>query len=636
MKKIFIITSAIALLSVFSGCNKYLDIVPDNVATIDYAFRMRSTAEKFLFTCYSYMPSQGSIGGNPAFFAGDELWLVPTNTTASWQIAKGNQRVVNPYSNYWQGAESGKDLYEGIRQCNIFLENIDIVPDMDQSEKNRWIAEVKVLKAYYHFWLVRMYGPIVLIKKSLPVSANSEEVRRPQSPVDSCFSYIVQLLDEAAPDLPDRIVNEASELGRMTKAIDLSLKAIVLVTEASPLYNGNKDYSGFKNTKGVSLFNTTPDPAKWQRAADACKKAVDFCESLGYQLYHYHPVLSQYDLSDTTLTKMSIRNAVTEKWNPEIIWGNTNSMATSGSVQGSATPRGLDPAKSSNTSTRGSIAPPLKIAEMFYTNHGLPIKEDKTWDYTGRFNIKVPGDPDKYNLKVGYATAALNFDREPRYYADLGFDGGIWYGQGHYDDKGSDLLFVSSKQGEPAAAINLSSYSTTGYWPKKLVNFQNIIGDVSGYTVKNYPWPVIRLAQLYLLYAEALNEVSGPGPEVYKYIDTVRARAGIPSVEDAWSQYARDPGKYKTKDGMRAIIQQEELIELAFEAKRFWYLRRWKEAVQELNQPITGWDLDQPTAEGYYRERVIFNQTFTTKDYLWPLNESVLLANDKLVQNPGW
>jgi len=87
---------------------------------------------------------------------------------------------------------------------------------------------------------------------------------------------------------------------------------------------------------------------------------------------------------------------------------------------------------------------------------------------------------------------------------------------------------------------------------------------------------------------------------------------------------------------LRKIIHQERLIELAFEGKRFWDLRRWKEAVNELNQPITGWDLDQESAEGYYRERLIFNQTFSTRDYLWPLNENALLANDKLVQNPGW
>lgn len=634
--KRYILGLASAVILFFASCNKYLNIVPDLAPTIDNAFALRSQAEKFLFTCYSYMPSHASLGGNPALLGGDELWLVPTSDNIPWMIARGNQRIVDPYSNYWQGTQGAKDLYEGIRQCNTLIDNIGRVPDMEQSEKDRWIAEAQFLKAYYNFWLVRMYGPIVLMKQNIPVDADEDEVRLPQSPVDSCFNYIVELLDNAATNLPDRITDEASELGRATKAIALSLKAEVLVTAASPLFNGNKDYTGFKNSEGLDLFNTTVDPQKWERAKAACKEAVDFDESLGYRLYYYQPAFAQYDLSDTTLTKMSIRNAITEKWNPEIIWGNTNSMATQAGVQGSATPRGLDPAHLDNQGTRGSIAPPLKIANMFYTDHGLPIREDKDWDYAGRFNLKIAGEADKYNLKEGYTTAQINFNREPRYYADLGFDGGIWYGQGHYDDKGSDLLYVQAKQGQPASKIVESAYSTTGFWPKKLVNFQNIISSGNTYTVQDYPWPVIRLADIYLLYAEAINEADGPTPEALKYIDTVRARAGIPTVEDSWTLHSRTPNKFKSKDGLREIIHQERLIELAFEGKRFWDLRRWKEAVSELNNPITGWDIDQASAEGYYRERTIFDQTFSTKDYFWPLNENVLLANNKLKQNPGW
>jgi starch-binding outer membrane protein, SusD/RagB family len=636
MKNKLIIALFVVSSFFFSRCDNYLDVTPDNVATIDYAFRLRSTAERFLFTCYSYLPSHGSINENPALLSGDELWLPPTNTNPGWMIARGNQRVVEPYVNAWQGSNGSKDLYEGIRQCNVFLENISTVPDMTESEKRRWIAEVKFLKAYYHFWMARMYGPIVLIKENLPVSADPDQVKIPRSSVDESFEYIVQLLDEAEPDLPESISDEVTELGRITKAISLAVKAEVLVTAASPLFNGNGDYQGFTNNDGTPLFNTTEDMEKWQKAVEACREAIDFCESVGHHLYRFEPRFSQYELSDTTLTKMSIRNAVVEKWNPEIIWGNTNSMVGQGGLQGSATPRGLDPSRTGNQGTRGSLAPPLKIAELFYSNNGVPIREDKDWDYSGRHNLKIAGVDDRFNLKQGYTTAGLNFDREPRYYASLGFDGGIWYGQGRTDDKSGDLFFVSSKKGQPAAPINLTSYSTTGYWPKKLVHYQSVIGSGNTYTTENYPFPVIRLADLYLLYAEALNEVSGPEPEVIQYVDTVRARAGIPGVEEAWSNYSKNPEKFTTREGMREIIHHERSVELAFEGKRFWDLRRWKKAVNELNKPITGWDLFQETAEGYYRERLIFNQRFSTKDYLWPLNENTIQANSELVQNPGW
>lgn len=635
MNKKNIIKLLISFALIFScGCNDFLDVTPDNIATIDYAFRMRSTAERFLFTCYSYMPSDASNTENIGLLAGDETWLVSTNANNIWQIARGYQRVVNPFGNAWQGDRGSKDLYQGIRECNVFLENIHLVPDITEYERKRWIAEVKFLKAYYHYYLVRMYGPIVLIKENLPVSATPDEVRVPRSPVDECFEYIVQLIEEAEPSLPAKIDSEISELGRITKAIALSLKAKVLVTAASPLFNGNTDYTGFANKDGTLLFNTTFDETKWQIAADACKEAIEFCESLGHELYIYRPQLLRYNLSDTTMIQMTLRNAFNEKWNSEVIWANTNSIVSS--LQSNSTPRGLDPALSANNAVSGNMAPPLKIAEMFYSDNGVPIDEDITWNYNDRFKLRIPGYEHRFNIKEGYTTAQLHFDRENRYYAYLGFDGGIWYGQGRYDDESSDILYVQSKQGQPAAPINLGSYSVTGLFPKKWTHFESVIGTGTSFTRKTYPWPIIKLNDLYLLYAEALNEVSGPSAEAFLYLNKIRARAGLPDVQSAWNVYSRNPSKYTTKEGLREIIQRERTIELVFEGQRFWDLLRWKTAMTELNKPITGWDVFQESAEAYYRERLIYNQTFRVRDYLWPINENVILANPSIVQNPGW
>src|SRR5690606_33991599 len=210
MKKIITLLFTLVGLSITS-CHKYLDIVPDNVATLENAFTMRNTAERFLFTCYSYLPDHAGLGGNPALLAGDEAWLPPQMLPEPLQIAKGNQKLVEPYMNFWEGKNGGKNLYLGIRDCNTFLENVDKVPDLSNEEKKRWIAEVKFLKAYYHFYLFRMYGPIPLIKENLPVSAGIEEVQIPRAPADECVDYIVSLLDEAADtdftyhSLPDRI-----------------------------------------------------------------------------------------------------------------------------------------------------------------------------------------------------------------------------------------------------------------------------------------------------------------------------------------------------------------------------------------------------------------------------------------------
>ncbi|MEC3878495.1 RagB/SusD family nutrient uptake outer membrane protein [Parapedobacter sp. 10938] len=631
MKEIKKIAIGVLLLLMVS-CDSYLDVVPDNVATVDHAFNMRNTAEKYLFTCYRYLPSHASLSANPAFTSGDEFWFSNSfllfHSAPGWQIARGNQGVVDPILNYWDGVSQP---FRGIRDCNIFMENIGRVPDMEDEEKNRWIAETKFLKAYYHFWLMKLYGPIPIIRENLPVTAPAADVRVVREPIDDVVAYIVGLLDEAVVDLPAEIPDALTGLGRITQPIALSLKAKVLVTAASPLFNGNTEYIGFAGPDGRELFNQTYSDEKWQLAADACRAAIEACHEVGMELYTFESGISQYTLSEATTTQMSIRNSVAERWNSEIIWGNTNSTSTS--LQRQATPP-LDPSNSVNQNTLGNLAPPIKIAEQFYSKNGVPIAEDVTYDYAGRFDLREAEEADKYHLQTGYTTVGLHFDREERFYASLAFDGGLWYGQGRLND--NDQWTIQAKLGQAQTRVSNNRFSVTGYWPKKLVNYENIIGDGNTYTIQYYPWPVIRLADMYLLYAEALNEVNGPSDEAYDYVDRVRKRAGLPTVEEAWTTFSRQPDKYTTKEGFRSIIQQERLNELAFEGKRFWDLRRWKRAHIELNNLITGWDIDQENPETYYRQRVLYNQTFMMRDYFWPIREHNLIVNRNLVQNPGW
>jgi hypothetical protein len=616
------------ILFVNSSCKDFLDVVPDNVATIDNAFSMRSQAEKYLFTCYSYMPHDGDLAADPAMLAGDEIWRIEQNVSGFVNVARGFQNVVNPYGDNWT------KLYQGLRNCNIFLENINMVPDMEDAERIRWIAEVKFLKAYYHFYLVRMYGPIPMMKVNLPVDADVNSVKMYRDPVDSCFNYITKLIDESAPELPLTLDNPLLELGRITRPIALSLKAEVLVTAASPLFNGNADQAMLKNNNGVQLFNQTFSKAKWDSAAIACKKAIDICHQAGFELYYYKQDFQQFNLTDSITTQLSIRNSVCKRWNSEIIWANRQSNI-SGGLQNLAMPY-VDPMFSNNFSVRGELSPPLKIAEMYYSKNGVPINEDKSWDYANRYALRIAGMNDKLYVRNGYTTAKLNFDREPRYYADLGFDGGVWYGQGKYDDKDYlGLWFLEAKHGQ----INGNTFdrgTVTGYFIKKLIHYQNVIGTTPTVSVSTYFWPLKRLSDLYLQYAEALNESEGPGAEVYKYIDIVRQRAGLPGVESAWRDYSTNPSKYTTQNGFRDIIHQEQLIELAFESNRFWDLRRWKEASKVLNAPIQGWDGNQSLAVNYYRPVTYFNQTFGIKDYFWPIKEANIELNRNLVQNLGW
>lgn len=621
----------------FFSCNKYLDIIPDNIATLDYAFHSRNAAEEFLFTCYSYLPKEGDINGNVAFTAGDEL-LIPAKTQdditgvtgINGDIARGLQSVVKPIGNIW--SNGNESMFKAIRDCNIFLTNINSVRDLQNYEKKRWIAEVRFLKAYYHWLLLRMYGPIPIKDENNPISVRPEDAQVIRQPVDSCFNYIVSLIDLAAEDLPAQIQDPLSELGRLTKLIALSIKARILVTAASPLFNGNTDYAGFKNKNGEQLFSTSPEPQKWVKAVEACKSAIDLAHSTGVKLYDFSAQGNTYNLGPEMKKRMDLRNIVTEPWNSEIIWGNPNSMVQR--LQEFL----IVPYNQSTGNAAGwyrsFLSPPLKMAQLYYTKNGLPIKEDKTLDYSDITQLRTATADEKFEIKPGYETARLNFDREPRYYANIGFDGGILFGAGNFDE--NNCWHYAARKGQYSTLGSSAGKNFTGIFCKKLVSYLNTMSNSFAHSVLPYPYPVIRLSDLYLLYAEALNEAVGPGVETYKWIDSVRSRAGIPSVEESWSQYATNPSEYTNKDGLRKIIRTERLIEMAFEGNRFWDLRRWKESEKVLNSPIQGWNMNESDPASYSKLTLVFDQSFYKRDYFWPIAEQDIIENKNLVQNPGW
>jgi hypothetical protein len=619
-----------------SACKDYIDVVPDNVATIDNAFSLRNEAEKFLFTCYSWLPNNSDAQSNIGFLAGDEVWLpvaqreiYPAN---NWRIARGGQNVNQPLVDSWRSG-----LWIAIRDCNIFLENVsDLskVPDLSIDDRSRWIGEVLFLKAYYHYLLFRQYGPIPVVEKNISLDADQSAVRVEQRPVDEVVNYIVSLLDSAAQkSVPLIIPNKAAELGRVTKPIIQAVKAEVLLTAASPLFNGNTDYQAMRNSKGEQLFNPTYEASKWTKAAEAAKAAIESADAAGIRFFPFNKAeYGQFKMSDATAQVLGINLGFNERWSAEHIWANPNYQAWN--IQRDAMPL-LTPEAVVGTA-RQHLSAPLKIAEMFYTKNGVPINEDKTLDFNDKSSLRAATAADRYYIKEGYTTARLNFDREPRFYADLGFDGGIWF---KFDTKSlsdEDTYYVQAKLNQPAGANNHGWINETGYFLKKLVNWEQAFSS-NGVSYKSYPWPDMRLSDIYLMYAEALNEANGPSADVYAYLDRIRERAGIPGVLTSWSQYSSNPDKPTTKEGLREIIQRERMIELAFEGKRYWDLRRWKLAVKYFNQNITGWSVNQEISPDYYQIRTLFQQTFVApRDYFWPIAQGELTVNPSLTQNLGW
>jgi hypothetical protein len=639
MKTYFKIIFLFAAIGISTGCANYLDIIPDDIATMDNAFSNRANAEKFLFGCFHYLPNpadafnQPSMVGSDEFFWNQDNTYVDFDTYAGGRIALGYQNSNDPYMNYWDG-----ELFKGIRDCNIFFENVGTVPDLEEEERIRWIAEVKFLKAYFHFFLMQMYGPIPLMRENVLVSASPDEVRVYREPIDDVVNYIVQLLDEAAKDLPLEVFSTSiTEAGRITKPIALAVKAKALVWAASPLFNGNPDYADFKDNRGVQLVPAgSPDVSKWQRAATAIRNAIDTAHLAGHSVM-YEAVIpsSSVAVSEATRLKYVLRGAVTEKFNPEIIWPSTQSIP----VQRLSMPR-LGTGTYVYMADITELSATLKIAEQFYSNNGIPIDEDPEWvariggSFANRYETQVAGGVDhQFYIRTNETTAKLNFYREPRFYAYVGFDRGIFEGAGATELNSYYLLGRATEYG---GYVNQASHIMTGYYLKKLVNTRTTQVSASYYE-EFYSFPIIRLTDLYLLYAEALNEAkSAPDAEVWEWIDAVRDRAGLNGVVESWSK-SSVPSKPLTQSGMRDIIKQERLIELCFEGHRMHDLRRWKDALRYMNTPIQGWNYLGTTAENYYKVTTYWNQrVYTTKEYLWPLKTATLTINGNLVQNPGW
>lgn len=636
-KKIFF---PVILLSLFLGsCSDFLDVVPEGISRLENVFARRAEAEKFLFTCYSFLPRSGDPNSDPSLW-GDEMWTLENSTIsfvdhAAFNISRGLQNSREPLSERWY------HHFRAIRDCNIFLENVATVPDLPAGEKRQWIAEVKFLKAYYHFMLVRMYGPVPIIRENLPIDAPQSAVRVFREPVDQCFDYIVQLLDEAKDDLPLVIENTGEDLGRITSPIAYSLKAQVLVTAASPLYNGNTDQASLVNKKSqdkTPLFNQTKSIDKWKLAVTACEEAVALCEGeLKMKLYEY-PGNTQFELTDTIMRQMSLRGAFCERWTDELIWANTQLMPTA--LQMLTSPK-LDVEYQDGAGMAQALATPIKIAEQFYSDHGVPVIEDKTVDYEARYDIRSADTGDQLYIRRGAKTINMHFNREPRFYAWVGFDTGIWYGQKQFDDKKvNDLFYVQGRKGQLHGYTGPNAGPITGYMPKKFVHYKNVQAPgLDKYTINTYPWPMIRLADLFLLYAEALNEAEDSEANRAAgilYVDKVRKRAGLEGVVDSWTNFSTNKGKFNSQVGLREIIQQERLIELSFEGQRFWDLRRWKTVIKQYRTPIQCWDVSQKDPQYYYRKKVITNQFFGLKDYFWPIKSADITVNPNLEQNIGW
>lgn len=638
-----------------AGCN-YLDIVPDNTVELSNLFETKEKAYNALADCYSYMPDIEGVHQSMAL-AGDE-WIgrldagvagVRSYTRGSKLMRDWNNST-DPILGFWSGAGGAKDLYEGIRICNIFLNGLGDIPNMQEEERIDWMSQVKVLKAYYHFYLLRLYGPIIIADKNYEPYDDIDLIRQERKPVEECFQYILGLIDDVLYDEngneKEDLYNSRSEvfLGQIDRVVAKALKAKILLYRASPFFNGNSEfYSNFKNAAGEHYFPQTYDKEKWKEALDATEIAIEAAEAQGKKLYEFSGQVKFWDQDDwekSEIMKYCYNNrfSINDPWNSEVVWGYSNIYYTSSSSIAAASNLRGDPDNPNNAAFSFQwLGTSFSMSELYYTRNGVPVDEDKTFDYDHRLDITTIPD-DTYHLgymQPGEKTVKLYLNREPRFYAWIAVDRCIWR---DYDTR----VYPMMRSGEWPGGRNSGSatdYYWTGIAVKKFVHPES--RGTSWQRVVSFPYPLIRLSDLYLMYAECYNEYYGPGQPVYDKINAVRARAGLlRPIEELWNDASivKTVGKHLTQDGLRDIIHTERMIELSFEGQSFYDICRWKRGDEFFNKSVQGWNApDGSTAESFYQLTTWQPRTWITpKSYLMPIPSDEINKNPKVDQNPGY
>lgn len=655
--KKFILVLLIAFL--FSSCSDFLDIVPDNTVTLEDYFANREMAYNGLSNVYAGLPRNHLIHYSE-WLLGDD-WLGQRDASKAHsgltgtRIMEGLQNSTSPLLGFWEGSNYATHLYQTIRSANTFLEYFHLVEDMSEQEKKQWIAQVKFLKAYYHFLLIQHYGPIAIVDENLPLNATSDELFVNRSKVDDCFDYVIGLIDESIPDLDDELME--NELGMVDKAAAKAIKARILLFRASPFFNGNKIIFGdFYDHDGKPFFPMDEEGSekwrnKWEDALKAVNEAISYCENEGFGLYEYKEQPYKYDMDDWKENEevmqrhYTLRMLIVDPWNKEYIWGRTYPLTQGGTLQDACNirlPRTFTGGVQETTGNSWNWgACTYQMMARYYTKNGLPIEADRTFNTNLMHRLVITPDEDdpEYQslrgiLQPGITTINMYLNREPRFYANLGITGGYWRGHQYR----IETEMYGGTPGGYDASVSSTDFFWTGVGIQKFVHPES----KSGHYIRqaHFPYPIIRMADLYLMKAEILNELYGPSQEVYDEINKVRQRAGIPNVEDVWS----DPSlcsslylnRHTIKEGLREIIMRERSIEFAFEGSRYWDVVRYNKAVDEFNTPVTGWIGDAFGAQNFFKLEVKQRRKFLMRDYLWPLSLNEMNTNSNLIQNPGW
>lgn len=637
----------------FTSCTDYLDKSPDSTVSAEQAFKNFTNFQGYVEQMYNCIPSKESNAYCTSFNWGeDEIMntgLGDGHVTAHFDLgdyrnwysnaqsflhrpSSGNPgEYLDPTSTN-KFAHSLEHAWYCIRKCNIGLANLDLMTDCTQEEKNFIKGQLLFFRAWWHEELIAFYGGMPYVDTVLD---GSQVLTLPRLSYQECAKKCAEDFRAAADLLPndwDKTTVGKKTLGkndiRITKVCALGYLGKVLLWSASPLNNLGKAEKGASKNGDTYKYNTELAA----QAADALAEAIGEVNSgkTPYALaeYKYSNIYDHVADKSSNSNFSDIFRTTGQDWKMP---GSTEAIMRGPHIGENG----------SNWNFTKLWGPKLNgIVE-----HDALIHQPTAnyVNYYGMANGLPLNDPDS-----GFDPTHPFKNRDPRFYHDIVFDG-FQYINTTIAKESDDYQF---KYIQMYTGSNLRSSSAngcrTGYYTQKLVPHQ--CNKYDGM----YEWggalqcdlPYMRLADLYLMYAEAGAAVQGANYKSSKLnltaadaINVLRDRVKAGHVAD---KFMNDQKKFMDE------VRRERAVELAFEGFRWNDLQRWLllteypyniKTSQEFkrvgnfdytkNDPrdaeVTGWS-----------EKTIVTRDFSEKHYLLPLKESDVYLYPEFGQNPGW